>query len=346
MITIKDVARQAGVSVATVSRVYSGRDPVSEHTRVRVCEVGARLGYAPHGAAQSLITNRTNTIGVLLPDLYGEFFSEVIRGIDQTARRHGYHVIVSSAHQVPADMEAALRAMRGRVDGMIIMSPGVAAGTQLAPRSTRFPTVLLNSAGEGEHAASITIANYEGAYAMVSHLLALGHRRIAILKGSDGNLDAAERLRGYRAALRDAGIEPAPALEVAGTFDEHSGFAAAERMLARDPRPSALFAANDSMAIGALAALRQAGVRVPEDIAIAGFDDIPIARYMDPPLTSVHVDIAALGERAARRLLDAMAAPEVLDRAVEVLPATLVVRASCGALSAPARVPSSAAIHC
>ena len=345
MITIKDVARQAGVSVATVSRVYSGRDPVSERTRVRVSEVGARLGYSPHGAAQSLITNRTSTIGVLLPDLYGEFFSEVIRGIDQTARRHGYHVIVSSAHQEPADMEAALRAMRGRVDGMIIMSPGVAAGTQLAALSTRFPTVLLNSAGEGGHAASITIANYEGAYAMGRHLLALGHRRIAILKGSEGNLDAAERLRGYRAALRDAGIEPELALEVAGDFDEHSGFAAAERILALDPRPTALFAANDSMAIGALAALRKAGVRVPEDIAIAGFDDIPIARYMHPPLTSVHVDIAALGERAARRLLDAMATPDRGERAVEILPATLVVRASCGAPSAPARDPSSAAIH-
>ena len=143
MITIKDVARQAGVSVATVSRVYSGRDPVSEHTRIRVWEVGTRLGYTPHGAAQSLITNRTNTIGVLLPDLYGEFFSEVIRGIDQTARRHGYHVLVSGAHQEPAAMAAALRAMRGRVDGMIIMSPDAAADGQLASLPIRFPTVLL-----------------------------------------------------------------------------------------------------------------------------------------------------------------------------------------------------------
>ncbi|HEU4829795.1 MAG TPA: LacI family DNA-binding transcriptional regulator [Gemmatimonadales bacterium] len=345
MITIKDVARQAGVSVATVSRVYSGRDPVSEHTRIRVCEVGARLGYAPHGAAQSLITNRTNTIGVLLPDLYGEFFSEVIRGIDQTARRQGYHVLVSSAHQEPAELEAALRAMRGRVDGMIIMAPDLAARAQLASLPTRFPTVLLNRSSEGRHAGSIAIANHAGAHAMVSHLISLGHERIATITGSDGNLDAAERLGGYREALADAGLPNDPALEAHGDFDEHSGFAAAERLLALDRPPTALFAANDSMAIGALSAIRQAGLQIPEDIAVAGFDDIPLARYMDPPLTSVHVDISALGERAARRLLDAMAQPGRGDRTDEILPATLVVRASCGAPSGGARALSPASIH-
>jgi LacI family transcriptional regulator len=331
MITIKDVARQAGVSVATVSRVYSGRDPVSEHTRTRVCEVGARLGYAPHGAAQSLITNRTRTIGVLLPDLYGEFFSEVIRGIDQTARAQGYHLLVSSAHQDPAAMQAALRAMRGRVDGLIVMSPDLAARSQLAALPTRFPTVLLNSADDGPHSRSITIANYDGAQVMVRHLIGLGHRRIATIKGSEGNLDAAERLRGYRAALAEAGIEGEPAWELDGDFDEHSGFAAAERLLALDPRPTAVFAANDSMAIGALSGIRQAGFRVPEDISVTGFDDIPIARYMDPPLTSVHVDISALGERAARRVLEAMTDPAAPPARHEVLPATLVVRASSGA---------------
>jgi LacI family transcriptional regulator len=343
MITIKDVAREAGVSVATVSRVYSGRDPVSEHTRVRVCAVGARLGYAPHGAAQSLITNRTSTIGVLLPDLHGEFFSEVIRGIDQTARRHGYHLLVSSAHQDPAAMEAALRAMRGRVDGMIIMSPDLAADSQLASLPVRFPIVLLNSIDAGRHAGSITIANFDGAYAMVGHLVSLGHRRIAILCGTEGNLDAAERLRGFRAALEDAGIAPDPRLEVCGDFDEHSGFAAAEQLLALDPLPSAVFAANDSMAIGALSAFRQAGFRVPADIALAGFDDIPTARYLDPPLTSVHVDISVLGERATCRLLEAMSNPDRDIRSDEVLPAHLVVRASCGAPAAAA-LPLSHAI--
>jgi LacI family transcriptional regulator len=337
MITIKDVAREAGVSVATVSRVYSGRVAVSEQTRTRVRAVGARLGYAPHGAAQSLITNRTSTIGVLLPDLYGEFFSEVIRGIDQTARRHGYHLLVSSAHQDPTAMEAALRAMRGRVDGMIIMSPDLAARSLLVKLPTRFPIVLLNSTDGERTAGAITIANFEGAHAMVTHLVGLGHRRIAIIRGSEGNRDAAERLRGYRAALADAGIEPEAELEPGGDFDEHSGYAAAERLLALARRPTAVFAANDSMAIGALSALRVGGLRVPDDIAVTGFDDIPMARYVDPPLTSVHVDISALGERAAHRLLEAMSEPEGGATSDEILPATLVIRASCGAASAAAR---------
>lgn len=243
-------------------------------------------------------------------------------------------------------MAAALRAMRGRVDGMIIMAPDAAADRHLASLPTRFPTVLLNGTDPGRHAGSITVANYDGAYAVVTHLVSLGHRRIAMLKGSAGNLDAAERLRGYHAALADAGLAADPALEAEGDFDEHSGFAAAEWLLARAPLPTALFAANDSMAIGALSAFRKAGLRVPDDIAVAGFDDIPIARYMDPPLTSVHVDISALGERAARRLLEAMADPERDDRSDEVLPATLVVRASCGAPSGAGRGSPSASIHC
>lgn len=331
MITIKDVAREAGVSVATVSRVFTGSELVSERTRARVRDVGARLGYAPHGAARSLITNRTNTIGVLLPDLYGEFFSEVIRGIDQTARADGYHLLVSSAHEEPAAMEAALRSMRGRVDGMIIMSPDAALRERLGTLPMRFPAVLLNSGIDDSGVDAITIANFDGAYAMVRHLIELGHRRIAMLGGSAGNFDAAERLRGYRAALAEAGIAPDPAWELEGDFSEAAGFAAAERLLAAASRPSALFAANDSMAIGALSGFRQGGLRVPEDIAVTGFDDIPIARYMDPPLTSVHVDISALGERATRRLLGAIGDPDDHLRGVEELPATLVVRASCGA---------------
>jgi LacI family transcriptional regulator len=127
MVTIKDVAREAGVSVATVSRVHNRRDVVNEDTRRRVAEVAARLGYSPHGAARSLITSETNTIGVLLPDLYGEFFSEVIRGIDQTAQRHGYHLLISSSHDEEREIDAALRSMRGRVDGLIVMAPRLGA---------------------------------------------------------------------------------------------------------------------------------------------------------------------------------------------------------------------------
>jgi LacI family transcriptional regulator len=330
MTTIKDVARAAGVSVATVSRVYNGSRLVREGTSTRVREVGARLGYTPHSAARSLITRRTGTIGVLLPDLYGEFYSEVMRGIDQTAYAHGYHVLVSSSHSARPAIEAALRSMRGRVDGLIIMSPELDNQAAVANLPAGFPVVLLCCVVAGDPFDAITIANFEGAAAMVRHLLQLGHQRIAIIKGSERNYDAAERLRGYRAAMAEAGVAVAEGWEVAGNFTEESGFRAATALLERDPRPTAIFAANDAMAIGALGALRDAGVAVPDAVAVAGFDDIPMARYIDPPLASVRVEIGTLGERATTRLFDAIQQKAPRQPRSETLPTSLVLRRSCG----------------
>ncbi len=331
MATIKDVAQAAGVSIATVSRVYNGSDLVRGETARRVLEIAGRLGYVPHAGARSLSTNRTHTIGVLLPDLYGEFFSEVIRGIDQTAQRHGYHLLVSSAHQGRPAVEAALRSMRGRVDGLIMMWPEMDAQTAVRNLPAGFPVVLLNASVGPDAFDVITIANFEGAHAMVLHLLDLGHRRIAIIKGVEGNSDAAERLRGYRTALVERGLTPAPELEMPGDFSEASGFQAVGELLRQPAPPTAIFAANDSMAIGAVSALREAGLVVPGDVAVAGFDDIPMARYLDPPLSSVHVDISALGERATLRLLAAVLDSDRHAGQAETLPTTLVLRRSCGA---------------
>lgn len=327
MVTIKDVARLAGVSIATVSRVYNDSHLVRGETRERVRQVAEQLGYSPHGAARSLITSRTHTLGVLLPDLYGEFFSEVIRGIDQAAQSQGYHLLVSSARD---DLEAALRSMRGRVDGLIVMSPDLDAGASRRSLPERFPVVLLNCPPSDAAYDSIGIANFEGAHAMVQHLAGLGHRRIAIIRGAEQNFDAAERLRGYRAALKELGLEQSATLELPGDFSEAAGYAAAQRLLGNGRRPTAVFAANDCMAIGALSAFRDAGLRIPDDIAIAGFDDIPMARYVDPALTSVHVDITALGERATVRLFSALREPSNRDLRRETLATTLVVRRSCG----------------
>jgi len=332
MVTIKDVARTAGVSVATVSRVYNGSPRVRSETRERVQAVAHRLGYTPHGAARSLITRRTHTIGVLLPDLYGEFFSEVIRGVDQTARVLGYHVLVSSARNDGQSFQTAVRSMRGRVDGLIVMAPDLLPDARHLSLPSYCPAALLNCPPNGGLPFdSFAVANYEGAVAMVRHLAGLGHTRIALIRGADGNFDAAERLRGYRAALADAGIAHDPELELPGDFSEAAGHAAAERIRAMPHRPTAVFAANDCMAIGAMSAFRDAGVRVPETIALAGFDDIPMARYVAPALTSVHVDICALGERATASLLETIRAPADRKPRREILATTLVVRRSCGA---------------
>jgi len=328
--TIKEVAREAGVSVATVSRVFNEKGPVRDDTRQRIQEVATRLGYSPNAAARSLSTRKTGTIGVLLPDLYGEFFSEVIRGLDLAARRSGYHILVSSSHSDRSEVEAVLRALRGRVDGLIVMSPEADARALQANLPGTLPIVLLNTRVEGSAFDSINLDNYGGASAMIRHLAGLGHRRIAYLKGPAGNNDALERLAGYRDALRSLSAEP---VELEGDFSELSGDRAGREILGMSPRPTAVFAANDAMAIGLLHAFQKAGVRVPEDITVVGFDDIPIARFLTPPLTTVGVAIADLGARAIQRLLEVMESGEAQESQHAVLPTTLVVRGSCGAAS-------------
>lgn len=329
-VTIRQVAHAAGLSVATISRVLNGKGPVREETRRKVREAAAALRWTPHGAARSLTTNETKTIGVVLPDIHGEFFSEVIRGIDVTARRNGFHVLVSSSHSDRAETEDVLRAMRGRVDGVVVMSPTIPARALTENLPADLPVVLLNCvAGKGFD--SMSVDNYGGATAMVRHLLALGRRHIAFLAGPAGNHDAAERRRGWRRAVRAAGATPPEGWEIPGDFGEESGFRAARLILELAPRPTAVFAANDAMAIGCLAGLQSAGVSVPEEIAVTGFDDIPFARYSAPPLTTVHVSIGDLGARAMERLLAAIDGGAGHTHQHETLPTSLVVRASCGA---------------
>lgn len=339
MVTIKDVAREAGVSVATVSRVLNGSGPVSEQTGQRIREVAGRLRYVPHGGARSLITRKTQTLGVLLPDLYGEFFSEVIRGMDDTAQRHGFHLLISRAHADTHGVETAMRAMRGRVDGVVAMSPDLGADAPLDVPAL-LPIVLLCSAPRGDRTDLLTIDNQGGSRAIVSHLVGLGHTRIAIIKGAASNYDAAERLRGYRAALRQAGITADPSLSAEGGFTEAGGYAAALELLKLMPRPTAIFAANDSMAMGALSALREAGVRVPEDIAVAGFDDIPLARYMDPPLSTVRVPTYELGARAVEMVLHGVRSKNDHTRCRERVSTEIVIRRSSGAKLAERPPPS------
>ncbi|MBA3558575.1 MAG: LacI family DNA-binding transcriptional regulator [Gemmatimonadaceae bacterium] len=330
-VTIREVARAAGVSVATVSRVLNDSGPVNGNTKQRVRDAAGSLRYVPHGGAQSLIKRRTSTLGVLLPDLYGEFFSEVLRGIDFAAKRSGYHMLVSGSHDDRDEIVAAMRAMRGRVDGLVIMSPDIDAAALIANIPDSLPVVLLNCAVSDGGYDSINIDNVGGAQNMVRHLVSHGHTRIAIITGAERNLDARERLRGYRAALRAEGLTHTARWELTGDFTEDSGHAAARRLLKLRPRPTAIFAANDAMAVGAISALRDAFVNVPDEIAVAGFDDIPIARHVSPALSSVHVPIAELGEKAIGKLLRAVVEKEKYVRRQDVLRTTLVIRNSCGA---------------
>lgn len=337
--TIKDVAKAAGVSVATVSRALNCADNVLPETRQRIQDAAKALRFTPSGAARSLITRRTDTVGALLPDLHGEYFSELIRGIDQAARARGLHLLVSSSHGDADEAAAALRAMNGRVDGLLVMSPHADAHFLERNLPGRLPAVLMNTGAMLPGHASFVIDNFGGAQAMTRHLCDAGRKRVAFIAGPDGNHEAQERLRGYRAGLRTGQRERV----FEGDFSQESGWLAGRRIAQAKPRPDAVFAANDMMAIGCLAAFNEAGLRVPDDLALAGFDDIPIARYVAPALTTIRVPIAALGAAALEALGKAMeAGPGDAAGPATVMPVELVVRRSSGTGPPPPAPPPEA----
>jgi LacI family transcriptional regulator len=329
-VTIKEVARKARVSTATVSRVINNSGSVDEGTRRIVVEAARELKYLPHAVGRSLSTRRTDAIGLLLPDLHGEFFSEVIRGADQSAQNNKLHLLVSSSHNNQEDIKAALQMMRGRVDGLIIMSPHISAQALEENISQSLPLVLLNCDVDGELFDSLTIDNFNGAFQVVKHLFSHGHKRIAIIKGTERNFDSLERLRGYRTCIEQEGAERDLHLEISGNFSEASGYDGVRKALRLHPRPTAIFASNDSTAIGALSALREEGVKIPAEMAIAGFDDIPVARYLSPSLTSVHFGIDDLGARAVETLLHGVRENNRHQKRRITLPTTLSIRESCG----------------
>ena len=326
-ITIKDVARQAGVSVATVSRALNGRSNVTPRTREHVMGVVAQLRFVPSSTARSMITRRTHTVGALLPDLHGEYFSELIRGIDLAARARGLHLLVSSSHGDAVEAAAALRAMNGRVDGLLVMSPHANADFLWGNLSDELPAVLMNTRVAGGSHSSFEVDNYAGACAMVKHLVERGHRRIAFIAGPESNYEAQERLRGYRAAML-ALLSGQFQQVLQGDFTQESGFRAGSHVVALTDRATAIFASNDMMAVGCLSALNEAGLRVPQDVALAGFDDIPISRYTSPPLTTVRARIAELGGLALESLASAIEEPERAAIQHQTLRADLVVRQS------------------
>lgn len=319
--TIRDVARRAQLSVATVSRALNGFENVSESAREKIAAAVKELGYVPHAGARSLSLSRTNAIGVVLPALHGEFFSEVVRGMDQVASARGYFLLLSNMHpESPGGSAGVLRALRGRVDGLLLMAPHVQDHELVEALPAGLPTLLINTRGQPAGCPGIHLDNAAGARAVAEHLLALGRRRIVHISGPNGNIDAQERAEAFRETI--AGTQGVELMMLEGDFYEEGGLQAVRRLLHEGAKFDAIFAANDNMAMGALTALREARLRVPEDVAVAGFDDIPLAKHLG--LTTVRVRIAELGERALERLIgilanrdgggDELHAPELIVR--------------------------------
>lgn len=317
--TIRDVAQRAQLSVATVSRVLNGFANVSEAAKVRVTDAVRELGYVPHAGARSLSLARTNAIGVVLPDLHGEFFSEFVRGMDRQASRSGYLLLLSNLHSGSEQAALALQAMRGRVDALVVMAPHLQEQDLSATLPAGLPAVLVNTRDHSGPKPSIHLDNRSGIRAVVDHLATTGRTRLLHIAGPAGNIDAQERAEAFRTAAEAKGLQYQI---VPGDFSEESGEAAIDSALANSIAFDALCAANDNMAIGAIQALRRAGLRVPEDVAVAGFDDIPLARHLG--LTTVRVRIAELGEAALARVIallagdddgrDQLHAPELVVR--------------------------------
>lgn len=335
-VNIKEIAKLAGVSTATVSRVLNNIGPVKSETRQKVLQIAGERNYIPNPIARSLSRRKTDTIGVILPELVDEFFMDIVHGIDEEAHRNNFFIMLSSSHGQRNFLETFLEFVSsGRVDGVILMEPILRKElSQLLQRNKR-PIVLLNSHSDLPDVVNFSIDNHQGAFAIIEHLIGHGYKRIAIINGPAGNVDAEERQLGYKAALAENNISFDEAFSVAGNFSIQSGYHGFNRLLSQKVKPEAIFAANDMMAVGVYDAAKQHNIRIPEDIAIAGFDDIFLSHLLNPRLTTVHAPIMELGGKAARYLLRMIHGEVSAKQSYsEKLATGLVIGGSCGCKAA------------
>ncbi len=330
MVTVHDVARHAGVSIATVSRALNDRSRISVETRDRVLRVAAELGYHPNDLARGLAGMATRTIALLLPDITNPFFPELVKGVQTVADQRGHLLLMCHNADDEAKAIADLVLLRRkRVDGILLVA-GTLPGVGVVAASAGIPTVVLDRRVPGLDADLVTVDHRAGARLGVGHLLGLGHRQIAHLTGPAEVVSSQERGEGWRQALLAAGVDPAPELLVHGDFTEDGGYAAGRELLGRTAGITAVFAANDLAAIGLLRALTEAGLRVPHDVSVVGFDGVHLAAYTSPKLTTVAQPIFELGRTAAELLLDRLAGtpdPDAEPKTL-VLPTRLELRNS------------------
>jgi LacI family transcriptional regulator len=328
--TIADVAAKAGVSTATVSRVLAGVGRARAETRARVLEAARELDYRPSEVARSLKRRSTQTLGLIITDIENPFFPQLVRSVEDAARAAGYSVLLCNAAEDPEREASYLDLLvERRVDGLVIAASSLGARHGDWLTAPPIPVVLVNTAAPEADVPAIMSDNEGGGRMVAEHLLGLGHRRFGYLMPPPRNVDAPDRLAGVRRALREAGLGP-DALQVArGEALVWGGEVAADDLLDRAPETTAFIGYNDLMAIGALRALRRRGRRVPADASVAGFDDVAMAAYVDPPLTTIGQRTEEMGRWAVGRLIGDNGTGPITVR----LPVHLEVRESTG--SAP-----------
>jgi len=303
-VTLEEVAALAGVSPATVSRFLNGTAVVSELKKQAVDKAIARLGFVPNPVARGLAGGRTLSVGVVTQAIDSPFYGVALRGIEEELAAAGYSPLFVSGHWNAVHEENCIEMLRSRrVDGIIVVT-GRLSDSALRATARQMPVVVTGRDLKAPNLFSLNFDNFEGGRLATHHLMALGHRRIAFISGDPEHPDAVERQRGYRAALEAAGVPFDPDLVVPGKYFELSGLEAVERLMHGRHQFSAIFAANDQMACGAALGLHRRGLRVPHDISLVGFDDLPASTYSIPPLSTVHQPVYELGRLAASAMLD------------------------------------------
>ena len=326
-VSIKDIGRIVGVSHSTVSRALRQSPVVNAETAERICQVAREQGYRASLIGRSLVTRRSMTVGCVVTDIADPFVGGVVDGIEKVANQHGYAVFLASSHADPKrELEVVRSFHERRVDGVIVPSSRVGFQYLRHLSALQIPIVLINNQHPGAYTHSVNIDNLEAARRLAVHLLELGHRRVAYIGSRHGNQSDADRLSGYRSVIQEAGLPFIKDLVVHTDPTPAGGQAAIKRLLALRRRPTAVFCYDDLTALGALGGARSAGIAVPGDLSVTGFDDLYIASYTDPPLTTIRQPMREMGARAAEILLGLMRG-EVSAKSV-TLSGKLVVRDS------------------
>jgi len=326
MISIKDIAREARVSHSTVSRALRNSPLVNARTSKLIHRIAGEKGYIASAVARSLVKQRTNTIGVVVTTIADPFAGEVIGGIEESALAHDYSVILAASHSDRArELHAVQSFQERRVDGVLVMASRIGARYLTILSEMKAPIVLINSHHPREFIYSVRIDDFAGARTATSHLIDLGHQRIAYIGDRFGFQSDAGRFKGYRRQIEESGLVFLPKLVVYGDGGPAGGLEAMSRLLSLGPPPTAVFCYNDRQALGAMRAVREHGLRVPKDISIVGFDDLFLSSYADPPLTTIRQPKHEMGCQAMEILLELVAGGKPSSR---ITTGTLIVRQS------------------
>jgi LacI family transcriptional regulator len=328
-VTIIEVAAEAGVSFGTVSRVINNDVHVKKETRERVLKAMDKLGFVANRQARSLAGGKSNSIGVLVPDLGTSYIGEIMRGIDAEVSLTDLDLILYTTHRT-ASKEANYVAnlAQGMVDGLLLVLPRRPVDFIGALTRRKFPFVLIDHQGTDHDCPAVGAANWQGGYNATEYLIKLGHQRIGFITGWMDLGCSTDRLEGYRAALRTYHVPEAPELIYEGTFNQPDGYTGAAYLLDLPQPPTAIFASNDVMAMGVMDAVRNRGLRVPEDVSVIGFDDIPEASLIHPALTTIRQPLEKMGQVATQVLIGMLKQPDKSKVRIE-LPTELIVRDSC-----------------